>query len=480
MQTTQRHDRVGAERQTPRVEHHGKPEQGEERERREDHLGNHRLTHDPSVYSKRGESHERRPGVHDGHVHRVDVGNLLTLLNLLPAHLLHLLAQRVFPRVQLQYLNAAERLVLQLHAPVCQLHLISAKRGDDLEEILLQRDQNYHDGEPPDGRPADVIVQQRHVSHRLQHPRPQNVDEQHQVPDALRVQLHVVENLAGGASVATRRAEPHCLAVHGRGQRTLDADPGGLRVIEVYLLAESPQHRQGEHQEAVDDAILVIAEVEPAEVVGLAGNVPKEASEDDGGEELDEVVEELEEGPGQDRRAEAPPQRPGQRREEGLALLPLLRRGEIVLEPCEPSPLSVHRALQLVLEPLRVVAGEVGGGQREQVIKIELLLLQTQPEERGDPEVEHLADDAVFVTPLELVRCVPTPRPPFGRGAGCAPVVHLGDALILADSERSEDLVGDAHVRYSSLAPGAPQRIEALGGGSAAFHNAMIRSGHVK
>ena len=50
------------------------------------------------------------------------------------------------------------------------------------------------------------------------------------------------------------------------------------------------------------------------------------------------------------------------------------------------------------------------------------------------------------------------------------------------DSERSEDLVGDAHVRYSSLAPGAPQRIEALGGGSAAFHNAMIgtlRSGHV-
>ena len=247
MQAAQRHDGVCAQRQTPRVEHDGEPKQREERERREDDLGDHGLLHDASVDAERGERHERRARVHDGHVHGVDVGNLLTLLDLLPAHAFHLLARRVLPRVQLQDLHAAQGFVLQLHAPVRQLHLIPSKRRNDLEKILLQRDQEHHDGESPDGRPAYVVVQQRHVPQRLQHAGPQHVDEQHQVPDPLRVELHVVEHFAGGAAVATRRAQPHSLAVHRRRQRPFDADTRGLRVVEVDLLAQRPQHRQDEH-----------------------------------------------------------------------------------------------------------------------------------------------------------------------------------------------------------------------------------------
>ena len=124
-----------------------------------------------------------------------------------------------------------------------------------------------------------------------------------------------------------------------------------------------------------------------------------------------------------------------------------------------------------MLEPRRVVAREVRGWQREQVIQIELLLLQPELQERGDPRVQQLADHAVFVTSSELDARVPTSRPPDGRWAGRAPVVRLGDPLVLADPEGSEHFVGDPHVRYPlARAPCAAANGGGGGGGSGVFH----------
>ena len=205
----------------------------------------------------------------------------------------------------------------------------------------------------------------------------------------------MVQHLARRAPVAAGGAEAHRLAVHRRPERALDADPRGLRVVEIHLLEYRAQHREEKQQQAVRRAVPVNATAgdEELERVGLAGDEAQKAAEHDGGQELDEVVQQLEERAGQDYASEAMPQRPHHRGQERVF-------GRFALAvPLRPRPQAIPLALkgpcETLLETLGVVGREVALGKGEQIVHLERALTP-ELQERSDPQVQGLADDAVL------------------------------------------------------------------------------------
>ena len=79
---------IRAQAETPRVEHHGEPQEREEREAGENHGSMGHLASRSRCWSTRATATGRRPGVHDRRVQGVPVLHSLGLLHLLRAHAL--------------------------------------------------------------------------------------------------------------------------------------------------------------------------------------------------------------------------------------------------------------------------------------------------------------------------------------------------------------------------------------------------------
>ena len=142
---------------------------------------------------KGGDGNKEGGGVEEESLHRLEVGELLQVVNLRPPDLLHLKLEARLPSVKLQHLHAVQDLIHRLHPCVLELHVLPLVSSHLGAHQGVGRDEKDHHQKASKARGAQETPERVDGQEYGDRAGPEEVQTLDNVHKSLGVNLHEVD-----------------------------------------------------------------------------------------------------------------------------------------------------------------------------------------------------------------------------------------------------------------------------------------------